>query len=459
MQRDQETLYEYWTQFKRLLESCPYHGLDIHLLISYFTGGLCAPDKSLLTASSGSSLSKNKTVAKVWSLINDVTETTQHVRVRNNPPKSVVEAPSSDLALTKVLGEMTTLFKEIHQGQKASQSIKAIQAPPQILQLEGPPRVCGVCSCTSHYTDQCPQVQGDYTLAVANNYNNRPPYQSQGQSNYSHGNSSNQGGTTLEEVEPKPIKLVEDVPNVEVGEIMEIDEDEKEEEVTKEEEEQLRAKEPKRKNNLEEQIPIPFPTITKKAKNHEELDPNIVQIFKNVKVTIPLFDTIHQVPKYAKFLKDVCTHKEKIGGLRMNLLGNSVSFVMDDFPEKYSKPGPCLVSCMIGEIQLKDCICDLGSCVSIMPLSIYEKLNLAPLRRSGARFVLTDKSIISVVGIAENVLVRIQDLISINVTFYKSKVEKSNFLVFPKWTLSSRVKVDLYVPLLDCIYLYLALIA
>ncbi|KAL4316115.1 hypothetical protein AHAS_Ahas15G0252800 [Arachis hypogaea] len=150
-------------------------------------------DKRLLTASRGGSLSKNKTVAEASSLINDVAEATQHVRVRNNPPKSVVEAPPSELAFTKALGEMTTLLKEIHQGPKASQSIQAIQAPPQILQLEGPPRVCGLCSSTAHYTDQCHHVQEDYTLAVANNYNNRPPYQSQGQNNYSHGNSSNQG--------------------------------------------------------------------------------------------------------------------------------------------------------------------------------------------------------------------------------------------------------------------------
>ncbi|RYR29973.1 hypothetical protein Ahy_B01g054697 [Arachis hypogaea] len=193
IQRDQETLYEYWTRFKRLLESCPHHGLDTHLLISYFTEGLCAADKRLLTASNGGSLSKNKTGAEAWSLINDVAEATQHVRVRNNPPKSVVEAPSFDLNLTKVLGEMTTLLKEIHQGQKASQSIQAIQVPPQILQLEGPPRVYGLCSSTTHYSDQSHQVQEDYTLAVANNYNNCPLYQSQGQSNYSRGNSSNQG--------------------------------------------------------------------------------------------------------------------------------------------------------------------------------------------------------------------------------------------------------------------------
>ncbi|KAL4287923.1 hypothetical protein AHAS_Ahas19G0234700 [Arachis hypogaea] len=70
-------------------------------------------------------------------------------------------------------------------------------------------------------------------------------------------------GTALEEVEPKPIKLAEDVSNIEVGETMKIDEHEKEEEVAKEEEEQLRAKELKRKSNLEEQMPIPFPTLAK----------------------------------------------------------------------------------------------------------------------------------------------------------------------------------------------------
>ncbi|RYR49210.1 hypothetical protein Ahy_A07g035548 [Arachis hypogaea] len=194
MQKDQETLYDYWTRFKRLLESCPHYGLDTHLLISYFTGGICAVDKRLLTPSSGGSLSKNKTAAEAWSLINDVAEATQHVRVRNNPLKGVVEGPPSESSLTKVLGDMTTFLMEMRKEQKAFYSVQAIQAPPQVLQLEGPPRICGLCSSTVYYTDQCHQVQEDYTLGVANvNYNNRPPYQSQSQNNYSHSNSSNQG--------------------------------------------------------------------------------------------------------------------------------------------------------------------------------------------------------------------------------------------------------------------------
>ncbi|KAL4356381.1 hypothetical protein AHAS_Ahas09G0081000 [Arachis hypogaea] len=167
--------------------------MDDPLLISYFSGDLCAQDKRLLNVSSGGSLVKYKTADKAWKLINDVAKSTQHARVKNNPPKSVAEVSSSDSTFTKVLGEMTTLLTEIHQGQKSSSSIQAIEAPHQILQIEGPPRMCGVCSCTSHYTDQCPQIQGDYTLVVTKPYNNCSSYHPQNQVNYSHGNNYNQG--------------------------------------------------------------------------------------------------------------------------------------------------------------------------------------------------------------------------------------------------------------------------
>ncbi|KAL4391338.1 hypothetical protein AHAS_Ahas03G0235100 [Arachis hypogaea] len=43
---------------------------------------------------------KNKTAEEAWSLINDVAEATQHVRVRSNPLKGVVEAPPSEIGLT-----------------------------------------------------------------------------------------------------------------------------------------------------------------------------------------------------------------------------------------------------------------------------------------------------------------------------------------------------------------------
>ncbi|XP_015955028.1 uncharacterized protein LOC107479403 [Arachis duranensis] len=194
MQRDQESLYEYWSRFKRLLESCPHHGMNTHLLISYFTGGLCVEDRRLLIASSGGSLSKNKTEGEAWSLIKDVAEATQHTKVRSNPLKGVVEPSPSESSLTKALGVMTTILTQMQKDQKEFYSIQAVQAPHSVAQLEGPPRICGLCSSTTHYTDQCHQIQEEHALVVANvNYNNRPPYPSQGQNHYPHGSNQYQG--------------------------------------------------------------------------------------------------------------------------------------------------------------------------------------------------------------------------------------------------------------------------
>nr|XP_025678360.1 uncharacterized protein LOC112778237 [Arachis hypogaea] len=214
-------------------------------------------------------------------------------------------------------------------------------------------------------------------------------------------------GTKLDEIGVVPTSSSEGIHKEEVGEDVGVREDE-EKIIEKDEEEPLKVKERKRKNPIKEHMSIPFPTLAKKAKKQEQLDPNMVKIFKNVEVTAPLFQAIQKVPKYAKFLKDVCTHKEKIGELNKRPVDDSISSLI---PEKCNDPSPCLVTYLIGGIKFTDCMCDLGACVSIMPLPIYERLNLSPLKRSRARFVLANKSIVSVVGIAENVLVDIQSLL------------------------------------------------
>ncbi|XP_057744983.1 uncharacterized protein LOC130962838 [Arachis stenosperma] len=69
-----------------------------------------------------------------------------------------------------------------------------------------------------------------------------------------------------------------------------------------------------------------------------------------------------------------------------------------------------MVNCTIGDVIFSDCMCDLGACVSIIPLSIFNALRLPPLKRSAAHFVLVDKSIITVIGVVEDVLVSIKEL-------------------------------------------------
>ncbi|RDY08780.1 hypothetical protein CR513_06959, partial [Mucuna pruriens] len=70
-------------------------------------------------------------------------------------------------------------------------------------------------------------------------------------------------------------------------------------------------------------IQLPIPIIAVQARKFE-IDDELLQIFNNVEINIPLIDVIKQIAKYAKFLKEFCTNKSKKlkGGMEM---GRNVS--------------------------------------------------------------------------------------------------------------------------------------
>ena len=79
-------------------------------------------------------------------------------------------------------------------------------------------------------------------------------------------------------------------------------------EKTKEEKEVKQERIIIKEDSMKKSMPPPFPQALKgkkKASNQTE----ILEVLRQVKVNIPLLDMIKQVPKYAKFLKDLCTLK------------------------------------------------------------------------------------------------------------------------------------------------------
>ncbi|XP_025635980.1 uncharacterized protein [Arachis hypogaea] len=155
-------------------------------------------------------------------------------------------------------------------------------------------------------------------------------------------------GTQLKESDsktPSPMKVTQEEDRVNIEEI----EEEEESHIIVEDEDPLPRSDVSMKEQILEEVAqsIPFPTLARKAKKRVELDPTMVKMFKKVEVTIPLFDAIHQVPKYTKFLKDLCMNKDKFHELETIPLGSSISALMGSIPEKCVDPGPCLVSCVI----------------------------------------------------------------------------------------------------------------
>ncbi|XP_062010388.1 uncharacterized protein LOC133726780 [Rosa rugosa] len=56
--------------------------------------------------------------------------------------------------------------------------------------------------------------------------------------------------------------------------------------------------------------PLPFPSKFAKSKK-DEAEKAILETFKKVQVNIPLLEAIKQIPKYAKFLKELCTTRRQ----------------------------------------------------------------------------------------------------------------------------------------------------
>ena len=82
-------------------------------------------------------------------------------------------------------------------------------------------------------------------------------------------------------------------------------------------------------------VPLaPYPhrlRVPKKVNNHSE----IYELFKQVKVNIPLLDATKKIPSYAKFLKDLCTVKRKLGVNKDAFMTEqSTSLIRNNLPQK-----------------------------------------------------------------------------------------------------------------------------
>jgi hypothetical protein len=81
-------------------------------------------------------------------------------------------------------------------------------------------------------------------------------------------------------------------------------------------------------NKMErEYLPPPFPQRLVKPKKEKKLF-DIFETLRKVEINIPLLDAIQQIPAYAKFLKDCCTHKRKFQEHETMALTEEVSAVL-----------------------------------------------------------------------------------------------------------------------------------
>ena len=108
------------------------------------------------------------------------------------------------------------------------------------------------------------------------------------------------------------------------------------------------------------------------------------------------------MPPYAKYMKDIITHKTKIPGAEISTMLASYTF-KDGVPKKLGDPGIPTIPCSIKGNYVKTALCDLGAGVSVMPFSLYKRLDLNKLTPTEISLQMDDKSIAIPIRICEDV--------------------------------------------------------
>ncbi|KAL0297993.1 UNVERIFIED_CONTAM: hypothetical protein Sangu_3167600 [Sesamum angustifolium] len=340
-----ESLYEYWERFKELVASYPHHQFTESLLIQYFYEGLSGMDRRMVDAASGGAL------------IDKTPDEAQHL-----------------------ISTMAENYRQYGYHTDKGQRQETI--------------VCGICSNIGHPTDACPSLQegvmpnvnavGGFFGQPQRRYDPHSNFYNPGwrdHPNFSYRNQGEQSKPHQPQSScPAPAQALSKPPN------------------SGNQISQLATSVSKLEAQASGKLPSQTETNPRRIEEHEK---EILDTFKKVEINIPLLDAIKQIPKYAKFLKELCTNKRKLKDKERIIFGKNVSAVINrKLPEKCKDP---------------------GASINVMPYSVYQALNLSTLQDTNVIIQLADRSYVRPMGLVEDVLVKVNDLL-FPVDFYILKM-------------------------------------
>ncbi|GMJ16126.1 hypothetical protein HRI_005281800 [Hibiscus trionum] len=363
-----ESLYEYWERFKKLCASCPQHGLSEQTLLQYLYEGMLPMDKKMVDAASGGAL-VNMTSTAARTLISTMAANSQQFGSTSEPSRRVQTV--STISLENKIDNLTNIVYSLVSGEiKAAKVCEICTMPDHATDLcpllrdtsgaqvnaihnfPGPPQR----PYNPHSNTFNPGWRDHPNLSYGNqnpNYQPRqqPPHQNQAPQKsslesiverlaVSQEKFQTQTQSHLQQIDKQISQLTQAVSRIESqGKLPSQTETNPRENVSaitlrsgtvitpkppkqteqKSDEQGSSSKDQNEKSpptagNSKSNISVstyehvpPFPgRLAKRDKKEEEKE--ILDVFKKVEINIPLLDVIRKVPKYARFLKDLCTN-------------------------------------------------------------------------------------------------------------------------------------------------------
>ncbi|CAN6477354.1 unnamed protein product [Victoria cruziana] len=139
----------------------------------------------------------------------------------------------------------------------------------------------------------------------------------------------------------------------------------------------------------------------------------MLEMFRAVRINLPLLDAISQVPAYARFLKELCTKKRRSRRIPESIMlsEETSSVLLRRMPPKLEDPGAPIIQCIIGNIRVGHALLDLGASVNVLPGYFYDAFQLEGLKPTSMTIQLADRTVKSPRGVLEDILLKIEDFV------------------------------------------------
>ncbi|GJW58673.1 reverse transcriptase domain-containing protein [Tanacetum coccineum] len=152
---------------------------------------------------------------------------------------------------------------------------------------------------------------------------------------------------------------------------------------------------------------LPFSSRLKKQKKDDE-DVRLLSIFKQIHINLPFLEAMIHMPKGAKVLKDLLSHKEKLekAASSVKLSEECSAIIQRSLPQKERDLGSFTLPCLIGPLAVKNALADLGASINLMPHSLFRRLGISKLKPTKISIQLAYRSIKYPIRVCENLLVK-----------------------------------------------------
>ncbi|XP_023770224.1 uncharacterized protein LOC111918840 [Lactuca sativa] len=159
------------------------------------------------------------------------------------------------------------------------------------------------------------------------------------------------------------------------------------------------------------QPPLPFPSRSIQDKHNIDYQKFLEQI-KHLQINMSFIQAVAQMPKYAKFLKEVLTNRKKMEEVKKVALNENYSVAMlNKLPKKNGNLGSLTLPCKFGNLATIHALADSGASVNLMPYLFFKKLNLPEPRPIRLEIHLANKMVIFPWGICEELLVKVDKFV------------------------------------------------